>query len=145
MLETYTDRETLVVFAGGRDALAFCALHVARLTASELWLGREPLPLGTLLGVGASLFDPRTRVLELETTDGDAVPILARGSMRLRTVCPRSLHSFIKPPTMDDGIAACVRGVVVGEPGRIYDVGRGLAGLPELIRRHSTLPPARNP
>lgn len=83
--------ETFVVFESGQRRLAFNALNVRRMTASELWSGATPLRVGELLGLGsaAGLRERRTRVLELETSDERAVPVLARGPMSIRTV-PRN-------------------------------------------------------
>jgi hypothetical protein len=143
MLETFGDRETLVVFDGGLSALAFNALHVKRITASELWLGERPIPLGALLGVGAGALDPRTRVLELET-DEESVPVLARGMMSLRTVSSLAVQHFVKPSALDQDVAACVRGVVVGECGGRPTYLVDPSGLTELFRRHSSAPPSRS-
>ncbi|MEN9577919.1 MAG: hypothetical protein RJA70_928 [Pseudomonadota bacterium] len=78
--------ETYVVFEAGSKRLAFKALAVRRMMAGELWAGEAPLQLGELLGVGPGLFERRTRVLELETSLDEAVPVLARGPMSIRTV-----------------------------------------------------------
>lgn len=144
MLGTFGDRDTWVVFEGPHSALAFNALDVKRMTASELWLGQAPLPLGSLLGVGAGVHDARARVLELEVASEESVPILARGAMSLRSVSAASVQPFVAPQSLDDEVAACVRGVLLGNSGTRATYLVDPAHLPELVRRHSSLPPARH-
>lgn len=143
-----TETATLVVFHAGPQRLGFNALHVRSMTAGELWAGETPLQVGALLGVGPGLFERRTRVLELETSHDEAVPVLARGEVTLTTVDKES----VQPATVEvlDGInqelADFVDAVVTDESGSVLVVA------PDAVHRFrlslsepplpSSLPPA---
>lgn len=102
---------SLLVFGSGPTRLAFDALDVHRLVDSELWTGEPPLQLGTLLGIGEGAFERRTKVLELETSYGQPIPVLARGPMRLRTFDLSELEAVTVPQGHDPALVACVGGV----------------------------------
>jgi hypothetical protein len=88
-METILTSETFVIFGTGDRRLGVNAMHVLRTSSGDSWAGQAPLVVGSLRGE----VDPaQTRVLELETSDEQSVPVLTSGKMRLSTVDRSSVH-----------------------------------------------------
>jgi hypothetical protein len=94
-METILTSETFVVFGTGERRLGVNAMHVLRTASAASWAGQAPLVVGSLRGpVDAT----ETRVLELETSDEQVVPVLTVGSMHLSTVD----RSLVRDVASDD-------------------------------------------
>jgi hypothetical protein len=75
--------ETFVIVGTGDRRLGVNAMHVLRTTSGDTWAGQAPMVVGSFRGT----VDPsEVRVLELETSDEQAVAVLTVGTMQLRTV-----------------------------------------------------------
>lgn len=82
-MQTILTSETFVVFEAGERRLAVNAMHVHSTVAGSGWTGETPLLLGTSPHLG---HETPTRVLELETSDDQLVPVLTVGGVHLQTV-----------------------------------------------------------
>lgn len=129
--------ETFVVFEAGARRLAFKALAVRRMMAGELWAGDAPLQLGEVLGAGPGLFERRTRVLELETSHDQAVPVLARGPMSIRTVPLSQVRTLALDPS--DGLQGLVDAII--EDGDVQVIVVAPDAVRDFVEKRASEPP----
>ena len=132
--------ETMVVFSAQARCLAFKALTVRRTMASELWVGPPPLRLDDLLGVKRAAHETRTRVLELETSSDEAIPVLVRGQMSIRTL-PRGQVRDVPP--VQRGPRGLVEAII--DDGNVQLVVIAPDGVQEFVRRQSGHPATPGP
>lgn len=145
--------ETLLVLHVGEHRLAVSALSVRDLLPIKAWRGATPMPLDEMFGDQAIEPTRASRVLDVETRDGDTVPLLVSGDVVLKSVpreCLRDLRR-VRLIGMPSAVARAAEGVVRDElgwvvllsPEALRELGRERHVAQSERPSHATIRPCR--